>query len=229
VPSEQEVYAGHAREYDALVVHEDYQGHILNALREIVSLTGLQVLDLGAGTGRLARLVQPFVQRVIALDLSPHMLAMARDNLREGPHNWLAAAAHHLQLPFATSSADLLVSGWSVSYLAVWSPDGWREQADAWLREAQRVLRTGAHIILFESLGTGNETPQRLPHLENFYRWLHEKGFEGTWIRTDYRFESPESAGEIAGFFFGDEMRARILQEQLTVLPECTGVWWLRV
>jgi hypothetical protein len=69
--------------------------------------------------------------------------------------------------------------------------------------------------------------PQRLPHLENFYGWLDEKRFHNKWIRTDYRFESPESAADIAGFFFGEELSRKIRQGRLTILPECTGVWWL--
>jgi hypothetical protein len=90
----------------------------------------------------------------------------------------------------------------------------------------QRILRLGGSLILFESLGTGNETPVRLPHLANFYPWLDELGFKNTWIRTDYLFESAEQAAEPAGFFFGKEMAGRIRSEELTVLPECTGVWW---
>ncbi|MGZ6316067.1 MAG: class I SAM-dependent methyltransferase, partial [Anaerolineales bacterium] len=110
-----------------------------------------------------------------------------------------------------------------------WYPERWRQEAEAWLAQARRVVRKGGWIILFESLGTGNETPQRLAHLENFYGWLDEKGFQNKWIRTDYRFASPEVAGEAAGFFFGDEMKERILRERMTILPECTGVWWLKI
>jgi ubiquinone/menaquinone biosynthesis C-methylase UbiE len=227
VPTEKEVYANHAREYEELVSHEDHQGSILEAIRGIAPLPNADVVDLGAGTGRLACLLQPHVRRVIACDLSPHMLAVARDKLRRGPGEWLVAAADHRHLPLPGHSADLIVSGWSVSYVTVWYPDDWSAQADAWLEEARRVLRKGGHIILLESLGTGNETPQRLPHLENFYGWLDRAGFHNLWIRTDYQFETPQSAARTAGFFFGDEMQQRILREQMTVLPECTGVWWL--
>ena len=40
---------------------------------------------------------------------------------------------------------------------------------------------------------------------------------------------APEVAGEVAGFFFGDETKENILSKRMTILPECTGVWWLRV
>jgi len=227
LPTEREIYAEHAAEYEALVSHEDFQHNILKAIEEIVPIQGLDVLDLGAGTGRLACLLQPGARRVMAFDLSQHMLRVARDRFASGGVNSLAAVADHRRLPVPPGSADLLVSGWSVSYVTVWAPDHWREEADAWLAEARRVLRHGGHIILLESLGTGNETPQRLAHLVNFYTWLDEQGFQNKWIRTDYQFDSPESAAEIAGFFFGDGMKERIGTERLTILPECTGVWWL--
>jgi len=230
MPSEKEVYANHAVEYEALVSREDYQGNILKAIWEIIPLDGLDVLDLGSGTGRLACMLAPHVRTMLAFDLSPHMLGIARDKMRRFMRdNWLAAASDHRLLPLTARAADLIVSGWSVSYVTVWHPENWRVQADAWLAEARRVLRPGGHIILFESLGTGNESPQRLPHLENFYGWLDDNGFQNKWIRTDYQFESPEIASEVAGLFFGGEMKARILCEKLTILPECTGVWWLRV
>lgn len=230
MPTEKEVYANHAVEYEALVSREDYQGKILKAIQEIVSLEGLDVLDLGAGTGRLACLLAPFVQTMLAFDLSLHMLGIARDKMRRFTRrNWLTAACDHRLLPLTARAADLIVSGWSVSYVTVWNPLRWREEADAWLAEARRVLCPGGFIILFESLGTGNESPQRLAHLENFYGWLDEVGFKNKWIRTDYKFESPGVASEVAGFFFGDEMKARIMRERMTILPECTGVWWLKI
>jgi ubiquinone/menaquinone biosynthesis C-methylase UbiE len=228
MPSEKEVYEKHAFEYEALVSHEDYPGNILKSVEEIIDLDGLDVLDLGTGTGRLACLLAPYVRTMLAFDLSSHMLGIARAKLKRLTHvvMSMAAASDHRFLPLASQSVDLITSGWSVSYLTVWYPEHWRLAADAWLVETRRVLRANGTIILFESLGTGNESPQRLAHLENFYNWLDDGGFKNKWIRTDYLFESPEKAGEIAGFFFGNDMKARILKEQMTILPECTGVWW---
>ncbi len=219
--NEKEVYANHAIEYEALISREDYQGNILKSIQEIVPLEGLDILDLGAGTGRLACLLAPHVRSVLSFDLLSHMLGIARDKLhRFTRDNWLVAASDHRFLPLKTHSADLIVSGWSVSYIAVWNPLRWRE-------EACRVLRPNGFIILFESLGTGDESPQRLPHLENSYNWLDEVGFKNKWIRTDVQFKSLQTASDMAGFFFGDEMKQRIISKQLTILPECTGVWWM--
>jgi ubiquinone/menaquinone biosynthesis C-methylase UbiE len=225
---EREFFSQHAREYDALVAREDYQGNILRGIQQIVKLEGLVVLDLGSGTGRIAALLAPLVRRVLALDRSTAMLNVAFDNLvRSGRDNWLIAAADNCNLPLPAGCADLVISGWSISYLSVWHPDRWRAECEAWLLEASRVLRRRGLIILLESLGTGNQVPQHLVHLENFYDWLGEKGFAEKWIRTDYRFETQAIASEAAGSFFGNEMRERIIREKITILPECTGIWWL--
>jgi hypothetical protein len=78
-------------------------------------------------------------------------------------------------------------------------------------------------------LGTGNETPIQLEHLKDYYPWLDEAGFLNKWIRTDYRFESVDEAADLAGFFFGAEMADRMRENELVILPECTGVWWRKV
>lgn len=231
MPTHKEIYESHAAEYEALVSREDFQGNILQAIQEIAAPQGLDILDLGAGTGRLAALLAPFARRVLAFDLSAHMLRTAREKLRTlSPQaGWLVAAADHRYLPLTGAVADLVVSGWSVSYVATWYPDTWRAEAEAWLSEAQRVMRPAGTIILFESLGTGNETPVRLPHLETFYDWLAERGFQDRWIRTDYRFDNLAQAEALAGYFFGDEMNSHIQRGNEITLPECTGVWWKRI
>jgi hypothetical protein len=134
----------------------------------------------------------------------------------------------------------LVVSGWSVSYLAVWNPEQADHQLDKWLVEMRRVLRKDGMVILFESLGTGNESPIRLEHVESTYQWLGANGFQNKWIRTDYRFESLDEAVDLAGFFFGAGMADRVREKRspatkgsvegrLVILPECTGVWWKRI
>lgn len=225
------IYQTEADRYEALIAREDVQGNILRTLAGIVpDLKTHSVLDLGAGTGRLARLLAPRVKYVRAFDESAEMLRVCRDRLAAtGLTNWSVDVADHRHLPVEDASADLAVSGWSVSYLAVWGADDWREKLSGWLREMKRVLRPTSPIVLFETLGTGQESPVRVPHLANFYPWLDENGFQNTSIRTDYKFESLEEAEHLARFFFGDEMGDNVLKNNWVILPECTGVWWKNV
>lgn len=226
MPTEKEVYEKHADLYDRLIRREDVDGNLPRAINAICAPDGLDVIDLGAGTGRLARMLAARARTLRAFDASGKMLQVASESLRGmGLKNWQAQVADHRQLPAANSSADLVVSGWSFSYLSVW---GDRSQVQAGWREIQRVLRPGGTVILIESLGTGNPTPIRLDHLNDYYAWLEEMGFASVEIATDYEFESIHEARELVGFFFGADMARDIGSLYSTRLPEFTGLWWLR-
>jgi ubiquinone/menaquinone biosynthesis C-methylase UbiE len=230
MPTQEVIYKTEGDKYEALIAREDYQGNILRALREITSLENRVLYDLGAGTGRLACLLAPHVSQIRAFDISEEMLRVCRQKLiASGLTNWQVDVADHRQLPIDDVSADLVVSGWSVSYLAVWNPNSWQAELERWLGEMKRVLRAGSLIILYESLGTGNESPIKLEHLKDYYPWLDEVGFKNKWIRTDYKFESLEEAEYLSRFFFGDELGDKVKQNKWVILPECTGVWWMQI
>ena len=227
---QRKIYQSEGDRYEALIAREDHQGNIPRAIDEIVNVDGLDVLDLGAGTGRLTLLLAPRVKSVRAFDASAEMLRVCRERLiASGLSNWQVDVADHRQLPVPDHSADLIVSGWSVSYLAVWNQENGQAELDKWLAEMKRVLRKDGTIILLESLGTGNEEPIRLEHVESTYQWLDGNGFENKWIRTDYKFESLDEAIELSSFFFGDELGDKVRRNQWVILPECTGVWWRTV
>jgi ubiquinone/menaquinone biosynthesis C-methylase UbiE len=227
---QRKIYQSDGDRYEALIAREDYQGNILRAIEEILNVDGLDILDLGAGTGRLTLLLISRAGSIRSFDASAEMLRVCRERLAvSGLSNWQVDVADHRQLPVTDQSADLVVSGWSVSYLAVWNQENGTAELDKWLAEMKRVLRSGGTILLFESLGTGNETPIRLEHVESTYQWMDSHGFENKWIRTDYKFESVDEAAELAGFFFGEEMADQIRKKESVILPECTGVWWRKV
>jgi len=227
---QRKIYQSEGDRYEALISREDYQSNIPRAIDEIINVDGLDVLDLGAGTGRLTLLLAPRAQSVRAFDASAEMLRVCRELLVAGGlSNWQVDVADHRQLPVPDHSADLVVSGWSVSYLAVWNQENGTAELDNWLTEMERVLRKDGTVILFESLGTGNEEPIRLEHVRSTYQWLDANGFQNKWIRTDYKFVSVKEAIELSRFFFGDELGEKVERNHWSILPECTGVWWRRV
>ena len=227
---QRKIYQSEGERYEALVSREDYQGNIPSTFDEIIRVDELDIIDLGAGTGRLTLILAPRAKSIRAFDVSAEMLRVCRERLiASGLSNWGVAVADHRNLPVEDHSVDLVVSGWSVSYLAVWNPEQANQELDKWLLEMRRVLRKDGIIILFESLGTGNESPIRLEHVESTYQWLDAHRFQNKWIRTDYQFESLDEAVELAGFFFGAEMADRVRERRLVILPECTGVWWRKL
>jgi ubiquinone/menaquinone biosynthesis C-methylase UbiE len=233
------IYATQAARYEQLVAREDYEGHILPALEGIRPLTPqTNVIELGAGTGRLTRLLAPHICRIAAMDISPHMLSVAREQLdvtgfqttegRPPARSVNLIAADNRHLPIASQTADLAITGWSLGHFVGWYPADWRNQIDQTLAEMKRVLHPNGTIIILETLGTGRETPQPPSDgLAAYYNWLeNENGFRYTWIRTDYRFASVDEADALTRFFFGNELAGRIRRDSITILPECTGIWW---
>ena len=78
---QRKIYQSEGDRYQALIAPEDYLGNISRAIDEIINVDGLDVLDLGAGTGRLALLLAPRVKSIRALDLSAEMLRVCRARL----------------------------------------------------------------------------------------------------------------------------------------------------
>ncbi len=224
-----QIYTTQAAKYDAMVAREDYQGNLLPALESIRPLAGMDVVEFGAGTGRLTRLLAPLVNSIHAYDQSAHMLEIARPTLlATGMTNWTLQVAENDNLPEPDNGADLAIEGWSFGHATGWNPAGWRDEIGQALSEMQRILKPRGTAIILETLGTGSETPQPpSPILAELYAWLeNEQGFHHQWLRTDYQFASVNEADDLTRYFFGDELAERIVREQLVILPECTGIWW---
>ncbi len=219
-----QIYTQQAERYDRMVASEDYQGNILWALLQIRPFPVDTVVDVGAGTGRIARLLAPHAKRTYAFDIAEPMLRVAQNNSMKE-----LALADNRRLPLGTAVADVCIAGWSLGHFVGWYPQTWQTEIGHVLAEMQRVTQAGGQIIILETLGTGIETPQPpTPGLAAYYNWLQYKhGFAHKWIRTDYRFESVNAADELTRYFFGDELGDRIQAEKLIHLPECTGIWWL--
>jgi len=116
--------------------------------KAIVRLLGHEkldsVLDAGTGTGRILELLAPHIGRGLGIDVSPEMLAIARERLAN------ASAAHCqvrrgdvYRLPFADSDTnagfDAVVFHQVLHYL---------DDPQAALREAIRVAKPGARILI---------------------------------------------------------------------------------
>lgn len=228
----QQIYTHQAEAYDRLVSREDHAGNLLPALQSVAPhLSDCEVVEFGAGTGRLTCLLAPQVQRVRAFDKYPSMLAVARRRLREqGTTNWELAVGENQTLPAADASADLAIEGWSFGHLLDADPPDRFDQVDAALSEMARVTRPSGLLVLLETLGTGSTQPAPPnPRLAAWYERLEtHHGFRRHWCRTDYRFASLAEAEELTSFFFGPTMAERVRQENWLTLPECTGIWWRR-
>jgi ubiquinone/menaquinone biosynthesis C-methylase UbiE len=225
------LYVDHADHYERLVTHEDYQGNLMAALQRLHPLEGSEVVELGAGTGRITLQLLPRVWRLLAFDLTPSMLRIAQEKImKSGRTNGLAPLADSRALPVPAACTDLAVEGWSLVQIAVWHASDWRAQLGRAIDEMLRVVRPGGTVALIETLGTGAAQPDPPEAFTLYYDYLErERGFRGDWVRTDYRFESREQAAEIIAPVFGEAVLEKLVQsERGVILPECSGLWWRR-
>lgn len=225
MPDHDQIYRSQADKYHRLIAA---QPSLLSRVDAIRPIAGLDVVDLGAGTGRLTVPLAAQARSILAVDASAAMLRVAAERLdAENLRNWRTAIGEHERIPAADDSADLLVSGWSVGYSANGDADPTGERLAAIVAEIRRVLRPGGTAILFETMGTGFEEPNPPAFLHGYYAALErDYGFAHDCFRFDYTFADAEEAERLSRFFFGDELGDRTAQRGTPVVPEYAGVWW---
>lgn len=112
-----------------------------------------------------------------------------------------------------------------------WHLDNWRNEVGQAMAEMVRMVRPGGTIILIETLGTGAmrpDPPKLHTTIHDYFE--RERNFSSTWIRTDFRFVSRAEAIEIMEPIFGKAIIDKLIEtNQGVILPECTGIWWIKV
>jgi len=127
----------------------------LSAAVSCYARAGDRVLDLGCGTGDLAKALAAAGRQVTGCDISPQMLSAARES--GGCACWVQLEPDWRRLPFASASFDAVVAASVLEYVA--------EPATV-LRECARVLRPGG-VVLY--------TVPDLRHPVRWAEWLVQR------------------------------------------------------
>jgi SAM-dependent methyltransferase len=135
------LYAAVAHEYDDVFprhVAEHYLDKRTGLVKSLLPLGGL-VLDVGCGTGQLGAAIASEGYDVFGVDLSPAMVARARERGLAGTFSAITTA-----LPFAADSFDLALTVATLHHLET------PERVAATVREMGRVVKRGGFVVLWD-------------------------------------------------------------------------------
>jgi SAM-dependent methyltransferase len=132
-----------ARDYEARFVDElDGKPEDRRLLDEVAAVGDGPIAEIGCGPGHIGAYVRARSRRVVGIDLSREMAALARHRL-DG-----VAVADMRALPLASASAAGVLAFYSVIHLP-------RADLPVALREFHRVLRPGGRLLLSAHEGDG--------------------------------------------------------------------------
>lgn len=161
----QQLFDAYAQDFDAKLERLDYAAPqlVAQAVKEyVMPAGGLAVLDAGCGTGLSGVTLKPYARRLVGVDLSPAMLAKARerqiyDDLWEGE---LVACLEQCGEQF-----DLVAAVDTLNYFG---------QLSGVLRAMRAVLRSNGHIVF--TLECARDEKQDAPYqLEATGRYTHRR------------------------------------------------------
>jgi ubiquinone/menaquinone biosynthesis C-methylase UbiE len=122
-----------------------YDEQVIETIADVIAIDDTQtVLDVGTGTGFIAAGLAARADRVIAIDNSPAMLDVARDNLAQlGIDNVEVCEADLTRLPLDDDSIDAAVANMVLHHAE--NPAGmWAEMA--------RVVRPGGWVAISDAI-----------------------------------------------------------------------------
>ncbi|NOU74090.1 methyltransferase domain-containing protein [Paenibacillus sp. LMG 31458] len=220
------IYQDNTETYDLLI---SKQPNLAKVIHEIRPYEQLDVVDLGAGTGRFSMFLAAEANSLWCLDSSKAMLRVLEKKLTtlSSNSNWRTIVSDHRALPIDDASKDLVVAGWSLCYLASSNHVDWEKNLKQMMSEIRRILRPGGTVIILETLGTGFAEPTRYDYLAPYYHLLEtEYGFEHTSLATDYKFKDVNEAVQLTSYFFGEDFGNQVRVNNWHVVPEYAGIWY---
>lgn len=138
-----------------------------------------EVVDLGAGTGQLTLAVAPVSARVVAVDISPVMLAILKSKVRQaGLENVDIVQSGFLTYEHRGQPADFLYSRFALHHI----PDFWKSVA---LQRLRRITRLGGVMRLWDVVYnfTAEDAESQLQ------AWCETLSYDdtddGSWTRAD--------------------------------------------
>lgn len=141
-PTSQDQFAPVAETYLTSAVHSNADA--LRRLVELVQPKGGRVLDVGTGAGHAAYTFAPYVDEVVAFDLTPEMLSIVeRESKAKGLTNISTQQGNAQEMPFEDNSCDGVTCRVAAHHFL---------DVEAFVREVHRVLKPVGWFMLSDTI-----------------------------------------------------------------------------
>lgn len=171
-----------------------------------IQLKGKEVLDIGCGNGKYAKLLAPHVFGYVGIDISDPQLKLAQ-SIDYGHNNTLFFHRNAEHTRFSSDQFDAIISVWGALSVV----KDLRRKTKI-LKEIERLLKpNGVIYIVRDDFGGEWVDIKRRQKSHRGYDWLLKNGFTVTKrITTSFDFESPEYAKMVMHSLFGRKVSAFI-------------------
>lgn len=137
------------KDFDRIALHDqggwDHNNHYHSFLLKQLPTQGKTALDIGCGTGEFARLLSRRVEKVVAIDLSPTMIEVARQR-SAGFSNIAFQVADVLQWELPVKQFDMIVSIATLHHIPV----------ENLLPALKSALKPGGKLVILDLLAQEN-------------------------------------------------------------------------
>ena len=203
----------------------DQDQHVEAAMRSVLDWSGMDLLDLGCGTGFHLPRWACDARSVIGVEPNPALVAIARRRTRRlGNLRVLQGMAQEVPLPDA--SVDVVQARWAYFFGPGCEPG---------LTELARVVRRGGAAFVVDNDATrstfGRWFRRGYPSVapEAVERFWSSHGWTRTALDVEWRFDRREDLEAVVGIEFTPELAGEIVAEhEGLVVDYAVNLWWRR-
>ncbi len=142
----------------------------LGRLVDMAQPKGGTVVDIATGAGHTAYAFAPFVDQVIATDITPSMLEVTRaEGKKRKLENLKVLFAIAENLPFKSRSVDGITCRLGAHHFT---------NVHSFVREARRALKSGGWLVLADSIGSeDNDADELIDRMERVRDPSHQRNY----------------------------------------------------
>ncbi|MBW4669333.1 MAG: class I SAM-dependent methyltransferase [Cyanomargarita calcarea GSE-NOS-MK-12-04C] len=190
-------------DFDCIALHDqegwDHNNHYHRFLLKQLPVQYKTVLDIGCGTGEFSRLLANRVERVIAIDLSPNMIEVAKQRSSQFS-NIDFQVADVLQWQFPSEKFDAVVSIATFHHLPI----------ESLLSSLKAALKPGGRLVILDLLEHENLRDQLSDFVAVPLNWLFQM------LKNKHIQQSPEAAAA---------MREHLRTDQYLTLSQARRIY----